>query len=143
MPVKRRIKKGGDDTGVAPAYAEEHQALSNYNSSPIALDQVAGGGKKDNKKKGGFVNLAPFITALSLLGIKLLNDKTLFNKIIKNKKKGGGEGGDEDFEMPPVAPPAAADAEHNEATVGGGRKKRASTKKAASKKAAFKPKTKK
>ena len=82
MPVKRRIKKGGDDTGVAPAYAEEHQALSNNNSSPIALDQVAGG-KKDNKKKGGFVNLAPFITALSLLGIKLLKDKTLFNKIIK------------------------------------------------------------
>jgi hypothetical protein len=95
MAPRRKSVKGGNDVNSAPAaaaasvpvFSDEHQQKANIRESVITEAPIKGGAKS---KKGGFVNLAPFITALSLLGIQLLKDKNYLASIgLKGKVKGG------------------------------------------------------
>jgi len=66
-----------------PPSAAQANTLS---TGPNMMNQA--GGKKGKGKKGG-VNIAPFISALAILGTRLLNDKKFMQsaklKLVKNK----------------------------------------------------------
>jgi len=128
MAPRRKSVKGGNDVNSAPAaaaasvpvFSDEHQQKANIRESVITEAPIKGGAKS---KKGGFVNLAPFITALSLLGIQLLKDKNYLASIGLKGKVKGGEG------EVAYSPESFASTPQDE-SVGGAKKRRAPKKSA-------------
>ena len=72
--------------------------------------------QKQNKQKDGGIKIAPFLSALALLGTRIINDKRFLNSkknpinnLLKQKKRGGnGDMTQENFnDLLPAAPPAS------------------------------------